>query len=296
MVRLNIRQFTSCVDFKRSSITILFSIMLVILGGCSKKKIDSSSDERLKKSIEAVKASLNEEKKKEFEEAIQAIAFSDIGNIFEAAANPDSIKRKIKDKLDGKTADEVIDEGNRIITERKEKEREQSIDEIKEIQSKLAELEVKRLKTEQDREKLKQFKVLRSRFYYNKSSFTEEPAIELTVKNDTTYPVSRAYFDGVLATPGRVVPWVVDSFNYSISGGLEPGEEVTWQLSPNMFGEWGKAPKDRNDMVLTVNVTRIDGADNKPIFDSEFSEWDKEKLKELSNRIEELKKNLVKLQ
>lgn len=271
---------------------IAMLILVTLVAGCGDKKVDSSTDETLKSSIEAVKSSLNEEKKKEFEDAIQALAFSEIGNIFEAAANPDGMQRKIKDKLNGKTADEIIAEGNRIIAERKKKEKEQALNEIEEINTKIAELEQKRSAAENAKEDLKKFNVVRSRFYFQKSSFMEEAIIELTVKNQTQHAVSRAYFQGVLASPGRSVPWVQDSFNYKISGGLEPGEQVTWKLSPNMFGEWSKAPKDRKDMVLTVSVTRIDGADEKPIYDSEFSKWDKEKLEELNERLIELKKTV----
>jgi len=271
---------------------IAMLILVTLVAGCGDKKVDSSTDETLKSSIEAVKSSLNEEKKKEFEDAIQALAFSEIGNILEAAANPDGMQRKIKDKLNGKTADEIIAEGNRIIAERKKKEKEQALNEIEEINTKIAELEQKRSAAENAKEDLKKFNVVRSRFYFQKSSFMEEAVIELTVKNQTQHAVSRAYFQGVLASPGRSVPWVQDSFNYKISGGLEPGEQVTWKLSPNMFGEWSKAPKDRKDMVLTVSVTRIDGADEKPIYDSEFSKWDKEKLEELNERLIELKKTV----
>lgn len=269
---------------------IAMVILATLVSGCGDKKVDSSTDEKFKSSIESVKSSLTDEKKKEFEEAVQVMAFSEIGNIFEAAANPDGMQRKIKDKLHGKTADEIISEGNRIIAERKKKEREQAISEIAETKTKIAELEQKRSDTEKAKEDLKKFNVVRSRFYFQKGSFREEAVIELTVKNETKHPVSRAYFQGVLSSPGRSVPWVQDSFNYKISGGLEPGEQVTWKLSPNMFGEWSKAPKDRNDMVLTVTVSRIDGADEKPIYDSEFSEWDKNRLEELNKRLSELQK------
>lgn len=240
--------------------------------------------------MESVKSSLTEEEKKEFEEAVQIMAFSEIGNIFEAAANPDGMQRKIKDKLNGKTADEIIAEGNQILAERKKKEREQAINEIEEINIKIAELEKKRSEAEKAKEDLKKFNVLRSRFYFQKSSFLEEAVIELTVKNETTQPVSRAYFNGVLSSPGRSIPWVQDSFNYKILGGLEPGEQATWKLSPNMFGEWSKAPKDRNDMVLTVSVYRIDGADEEAIYDSNFSEKDSDRLEELNQRLSELQK------
>lgn len=271
-------------------------IILILLSGCGDKKIDSSSDERLKKSMDAVKTSLDEEKKKEFEEAIQAIAFSETGDTFEVASKQDAALRKIKDKLNGKTAAEIIAEGEKLIIERKKKEHEEVINEINEVKIKISELDQKQAKAEQDKESLKQFKVLRSLFYWSKSVYVESPVIELTVRNDTKYPVSRAYFHGVLSTPGRSVPWIQDSFDHTISGGLEPGEEATWKLEPDMLSEWGNAPRDRNDMVLTVSVTRIDGLDEKAIFDCEFSEQEQKTLKELLERLEELQKKLSKLE
>lgn len=270
--------------------SILVAILAVLVSGCGDKKVDSSTDEKFKSSIEIVKNSLPDEKKQEFEEAVKVLALSEVGNLFEAAANPEGVQRKIKDKLHGKTAEEIISEGNLIIAERKKKEREQAVIEIEETKAKIAELENKKSEAEKAKENLQLFKVVRSRLYFQESLYRDEAVIELTVKNETPHAISRAYFNGVLASPGRSVPWVQDSFNYKISGGLEPGEEVTWKLSPNMFGEWSKAPKDRNDTVLTVTVTRIDGSDEKPIYDSEFSERDESKIVELNKRLVELQK------
>lgn len=91
-----------------------------------------------------------------------------------------------------------------------------------------------------------------------------QPLITLTVKNELGESISRAYFEGTLKSFGRSVPWIKETFNYSISGGLEPGEEVTWKLEPNMFSEWGKvdAPKDAK---LTLRVVELDGVDKKKI-------------------------------
>jgi hypothetical protein len=268
---------------------IIFMIISFVFSGCGQKKVDSTNDESFKKSMEEVEKSLNENKKKDFESAVQTIAFSKFGNIFEAAANPDGMQMKIKESLNGKTADAIITEGKQIQAE-------QIITEVKELKVKIAELKAKELKAEQDKEKLKQFEVERSRFYFNNDNpFITQAVIELTVKNNTKYPVSKAYFHGILATPGRSIPWVEDDFNYAISGGLEPGEEVTWHLSPNMFGGWSNAPKDRNDMVLTVSVNRIDGADEKPIFEADFSKSDKEELETSINRLGELQKDSAKL-
>jgi len=274
------------------NIIVVLSLLSLLLIGCSQKRIDSTSEESMKSSIETIKETLTEEKKVEFEEAIKAISLAEIGNIFEAAANKEGIQRKIKDKLNGKTADEIIAEGNRIITERKKKEHEQLVSELEEKNNELKELENKMNEAETAKANLEKFKVLRSRFYYQKSSFLEEAVIELTVKNETDKAVSRAYFEGTLATPGRTIPWVQDSFNYQISGGLEPGEKTTWKLTPNMFSDWSKAPKDKGNLVLTVNVTRIDGADEQPIYNSEFSDYDKERMDKLKQTISELESSI----
>jgi hypothetical protein len=268
-----------------------WSLLLVgisLLVGCGEKKVDSTSDESLKTSISTIKESLTEQKKEEFEKAVKVLAFSGVTNIFQAAANPDGVQQKMKEKLNGKTADEIIAASNDILAARKVKEREQAAKEIEEIKTNILALEKQKSDAEKAKDNLKKFAVLRSRFYYQKSSYREEAVIEVTVKNNTEHAVSRVYFDGVLASQGRSVPWVSDSFNYSIAGGLEPGEEVTWKLTPNRFGAWGKAPKDRDDMLLTVSVNRIDGADEKEIFNSAVSKSTEKKLVKLNKRLEKL--------
>lgn len=274
-----------------------FSLLLVgvfFLSGCGEKKVDSTSDESLKASISTVKESLTEQKRKKLEEAITVLSLSSVGNLFEVAANPDGIQRKMKEILHDKTADQIIAESDNILAERKVKEKEQAAKEIKEIKTDISTLEKQKLDAEKAKDELKKFTVLRSRYNYEKNEYYESTTIELTVKNNTKHAISRAYFDGVLTSPGRTIPWVVDSFNYSIAGGLEAGEEVTWKLSMNRFGAWSKAPKDRDDMVLTVSVNRIDGADKKAIFNSAFSESNKNKLVKLNKRLEKLN-NLLKL-
>lgn len=272
---------------KRLIVIIVFSIFMT---GCGQKTVDASTDESLKTSVEAMKKNLTTEQKTQFEDAVAVLAFSGVGNIFEAAANPEGMERRMKDSLNGKTIDEIINEANLIVAERQKKEKEQAIIEVEEIKSNIVDLEQKRSDAENASESLTNFKVDRSRFYYQESSYTNKPVIELTVTNNTENAVSRAYFEGVLSSPGRSVPWVQETFNYQIAGGLEPAETATWKLSPNMFGEWRNAPKDRKDMVLTVTVTRIDGADEKPIYDSEFSENNDKELKTLKDRLVELEK------
>ena len=126
----------------------------------------------------------------------------------------------------------------------------------------------------------------KSRFYQKAQAYGlgNQPIIEITVNNGTGSAVARAYFKGTIASPGRSVPWLVESFNYSISGGLEPGETQSWSLAPNQFSDWGKveAPKDA---IFTVTVERLDGADGKPLFDAgAFTERDAIRLTTLQEK------------
>lgn len=259
-------------------ISVILCLGFLFIAGCSKPKIDATSDETLKASIEKVRESLPEGNRKEFDEAIQVLAFSnlDLGTVFsDAMSGTNTSVSSMKDALAGKTGFEVIQEAEKLKVERQAKEKEQALQEIKE-------LEEKRIKAEEARSQLSSFKITRSRFYKRRREYLgPEPIIELTVQNETKFPVSRAYFTGTLASPGRAVPWLKDQFNYEISGGLEPGEKATWSLAPNMFSDWGKveAPKDA---VLTVTVEQLDGADGESLFSRrDFDDNDMERLTSL---------------
>jgi hypothetical protein len=139
---------------------------------------------------------------------------------------------------------------------------------------------------------LKLFDVVGARFYFAKNTFSDEPVIELTVLNKTAYPVSKAHFYGTLKSPGRSIPWLEEEFSYEIRGGLEPGEQATWKLAPNIFGDWAEVPKNRNDMILYVQTTGIDGADGEPIIDFVTNDDYNKREFELNTRLAELQKVL----
>ncbi len=253
---------------------------LVLLGGCGGPTIDASSDEALKQSIENVRQALSDSERAKFDEAISILALSQIDMktlLADGVLGSGSLEGKVRQSLDGKTGEQVIAEAERIRTERKGKDRQQALDEIQE-------LEAKRAKTEIAREQLKEFKVLRSRFYLRERQFMgKQPVIELTVKNGTQVAVSRAYFEGTLASPNRSVPWHKEAINYTIPGGLEPGEEADWTLVPNMFSDWADVDGP-SGAVFTVTVERLDGPDGEPIYSTkEFGEYDQKRLRELKS-------------
>lgn len=265
---------------------VLLATTVLFLTSCD-KKIDGSSEEAFESSIEEVKATLDEDKKEKFEEALALIAFEGIDlESFMQEDGSDEITSEIASKLDGKTAEEILAEGERIQAEIAREEKEQARQEIGELYQQMD-------AAKQDKQMLEKFEIKRSLFYKQKSGeyfVSVDPIIELTVLNGTDKAVSRAYFKGTLASPERSVPWIEDNFNYSISGGIEPGEEVTWKLAPNEFSDWGQvdAPEDA---VLTVEVTQLDGANGDEIYSiNDFGEGEEERLEELLKEYPDLKK------
>jgi hypothetical protein len=142
-----------------------------------------------------------------------------------------------------------------------------------------------RAEAEAAKASLARFEVEQARFYFSEDRFSSDPVIDLTVRNGTSHTVSRFYCRGVLSSPDRETPWVEDNFNYSVRGGIQPGETKQFKLAPNMFGEWGKAPKDRDDLELSVTAYRIDGPDEEELFPSTFSEDDAARLAALEAMI-----------
>jgi hypothetical protein len=257
----------------------LFLITITFLFVSCAKRIDTSSEEKMQASIAEVKMSLDDQKKKEFEEALQLIILNgmNLEGLLKGETNEDDMIQGYKDLLDGKTADEVIEEGQRIRAEMEAKKKAEAKSEIEELYAMQKE-------AKENKKMLEKFEIKRSRFYKRKQGeyyITEQPIIELTVFNGTGHAISRAYFTGTLASPDRSVPWLKDDFNYEISGGLEPGEEVTWYLAPNEFSDWGTVDAPR-DAILTVEVNQLDGPDGERLYSVwDFDEDDHQRLEAL---------------
>jgi len=219
-------------------------------------------------------------KRTEFDNAVRDLALADVDfkDFMAQGQKPgvDILASKMKERLNGKTGQQILADAAKLREERERKEREQAISEIAELQKKQADAAAAK-------QKLAEFQVTRSRFYIDEGAFVTKPVIELSVTNRTSSPVSRAYFHGVVASPGRAVPWISENFNYSISGGLEKGESATWRLNPNMFSAW--STKTPQDAVFTVEVVRLDGPDGKPLYDAEgLSDSENERLAELKKK------------
>lgn len=256
---------------------VLGTLMVGALLGCPTPTVDATSDETMKASVAEMTSSFDEAQLKKFSESLMAVALADLtmADVMSGKKAGDSSADTFK-KLHGKTAEEVMAMAESIRETRLANERAQALSEIGDLQTKLKSSEAAKVG-------LAKFEVVKSRFYKQAQRFGRaKPIIELSVKNGTDRPISRAYFVGTLATPGRSIPWLKESFNYSISGGLEPGETAKWSLAPNQFGAWGTV-ENKQDAVLTVEVVRLDGANDVTLFSAEFSDADQQRLESLKS-------------
>lgn len=258
---------------------VMVPLLIAPFLACSAPRIDTTSDEAMKESVAKVRERLPEPRRPAFDQAMQTLAFNQINlsQIFSTgqAPDPNAAAADFKTLVNGLTGEEVIAAADRVIAAQKAKERERALQEI-------AELVKERDQARAAAAELAKFEVLRSRFYKGREVFgTRQPVIELRVRNGTQHPVSRAYFKGRITSPGRAVPWLEEDFNYPIAGGIEPGEEASWKLAPNMFSAWGTvhAPPDAG---LEVTVTELDGADGESVLSvREFTSEDQARLEAL---------------
>jgi hypothetical protein len=255
----------------------LAGLLLIGLTGCGDPTIDTSTDAAMEESVAEVRESLDPEMRARFDTAMMTVGMSGVSleTLMAGETGAASLASQIKGKLEGRTGEEVIQMADSIRAAEEAERRRQA-------QQEIAELEERKKRAETAEAKLSDFEIQRSRFEMRESYFgTEEPIIELTVRNGLDVAVSRAYFTGTLQSEGRSVPWIQEDFNYQISGGLEPGETATWRLAPNQFGPWGQVDAP-SDAVLTVRVKRLDGPDGEPLFGGDrWGSDDQERLDEL---------------
>ena len=261
---------------------LVASLLAMSIAACSGPTLDMSTEESAKESMKKVRDSLPADKQAEFQGAVMLVTMSgvDIAALMGGKEGAEKAITSGKDALDGKNAEEVIALAQQIAASREAKKRDAALQEI-------AELEEKQAAAQKAMEELRKIEVSRARFYYRERQYLRPtPVIEITVKNGTEHAVSRLYFRGVIASAGRSVPWHNGEFNYSIPGGMEPGETQELALEPNMFGDWARVEAP-DDAVFTVTVERADGADEKPLYDaSVLSSREEKRLAELKKKFQ----------
>ncbi|MGL6339986.1 MAG: DUF6694 family lipoprotein, partial [Waterburya sp.] len=264
----------------RSTITILIFVSLLFTS-CS-SRINTSSKSKMESSIEKVRQSLPENKREEFDMSLQWLLFIQRLEYMESIIGERSTTNnsELNIELEGKTGLEIIALAENLQKDFYKEEQEQVRQEIKELEN-------KKVSAENDKRELAKFKVISYRFYKQQEEYYgEELIIELTMKNETTHPISQGYFIGTLATPNRAVPWLQKLFSYSIPGGLEPGEEINLRLLVQQYKSKLNIANIPQNAVFNVEVKQLDGANKQPLFSMcKFTPEDEQRLKELKESL-----------
>lgn len=259
---------------KRLYITA-FAVCLFLIAACSQgmdTPIKASTEKEFEKSMKGLSKGLSQEEKNTLLGAMGYLAIKD-ESIFSllTPVNPDSFNEKVLSTWDGKTPNQIIKEANKERLTIKKKE-------VENVRAEIHELKLKKVMYDANAQELDNIIISNPRFYHRKEIFSNQPIIEFDIENRSNTPLSRIYCHGIVSTPGRSVPWISEDFNYSISGGLEPGEKLHLSLAPNMFSEWGdKDAASRTDTVLSIELINFEGPEGDKIVPS-FSEYEEKRL------------------
>ena len=240
------------------------SLTTLMIAGCSDPKIDTSSMPAAVVSVEKVRDSLPTYKRDEFDQALTIIAmssFSGIDLLNAQRMNAAEIAESANAYMHGLTGDEVIERADKMLRERRAREREQAL-------QTLDRLETKQASAAHDQQQRAQVSIESADYYISTSPYGAfEPVIDLQVTNGSEQVISELFLHGVLTSPDRETPWVDEKFYYVIAGGLAPGETAQWSLAPNRFGPWGNNQIPRNT-ELTLTLQGINDAQGEPLWNS----------------------------
>lgn len=100
---------------------ISIALITILLSGCGEPKIDASTKQSMNDSIQKIADTLSTEKRTEFSNAIKIVLKKQIGTKplmqFGQSFDASAFERKIREALDNKTADQIIDEAAEIKKE-----------------------------------------------------------------------------------------------------------------------------------------------------------------------------------
>ncbi|MGM0831717.1 MAG: DUF6694 family lipoprotein [Pseudomonadota bacterium] len=240
------------------------SLTTLMIAGCSDPKIDTSSMPAAVVSVEKVRDSLPTYKRDEFDQALTIIAmssFSGIDLLNARRMNAAEVAESANAYMHGLTGDEIIERADRMLRERRAREREQALQTLDRLENKQA-------NATYDQQQRAQVRLENADYYISTSPYGAfEPVIDLQVTNNSDQVISELLLHGVLTSPDRETPWVDETFYYVIADSLAPGETDQWSLAPNRFGPWGNNQIPR-DTKLTLTLQGVNDVQGNPLWNS----------------------------
>ena len=233
---------------------------LGVLGaGCGPNTLETSSVEKLEKSLTVLREQSELEQRDRLDEALrylvgeEAIVTSDEG---EEPSHPELVLA-LYEPLKGMTADGIIAEAMR--------------ERLDEVQSAVTVLEQAKIGSDKARAELDRFKLEKSRVYKRNRGFLEWPVIEFKAENNTDDVVWLIHFRAGLMRPGYDEPWLVETFDQLVLNGLAPGDRDLWRIEPEQQ-EWVNLIDPHPDFRFTLEIMRLEGLGGTEIAGTEWGD------------------------
>ena len=239
---------------------------LGVLGvGCGPSTLETSSVEKLEKSLAVLREQSELEQRDRLDEALrylvgeEAIVTSDEG---EEPSHPELVLA-LYEPLKGMTADGIIAEAMR--------------ERLDEVQSAVTELEQAKIGSDEARAELGRFKLEKSRVYKRNRGFLEWPVIEFKAENNTDDVVWLIHFRAALMRPGYDEPWLIETFDQLVLNGLAPGDRDLWRIEPEQR-EWVTLIDPHPDFRFTLEIMRLEGLGGTEIAGTEWGDIEEMRL------------------
>lgn len=248
--------------------------LTVLLVACGSPRLDTSSAEALKSSMEDVRSSLGDAERKEFDEYVG----KNLPLVVMMGGLTGVTPQQVFEPMNGMTGTEMIAFAKKRKEESDAKKREKN-------EAKLAEFEKRIADRAAELELLKKITIDKPRIVESNHRFMREVDLVATVTNGLDVPLKWVGFRHELKSQDRSVPWNEDDDAFfSAEGGLEPGETK----EAKAIGRFGysllmKQMGEHPEAVLSVSVIDATKPDDTRIPSvpelSDYEKRDYEKLK-----------------
>ena len=248
----------------------------VIGAGCGPNTLETSSVEKLEKSLTVLREQSELEQRDRLDEALkylvgeEAIVTSEEGD---EPSHPELILA-LYEPLKGMTAEGIIAEAMRTRLE--------------EVQSAVTDLEQARIGSDEARAELDHFKLEKSRVYKRNRGFLEWPVIEFKAENNTDEVVWLIHFRAALLRPGYDEPWLVETFDQLVLNGLAPEEPDLWRIEPEQQ-VWVNLIDPHPDFRFTLEIMRLEGLGGTEIAGTEWGDIEEMRLDLYTNTLEKIR-------
>jgi hypothetical protein len=249
---------------------------LGVLGvGCGPTTLETSSVEKLEKSLTVLREQGEIEQRERLDEALQYLVGEEavLEDEAEDPSHPELVLA-LYQPLKGMTAEGIIAEAMRKR--------------LDEVQSAVTELEQARVGSDEARAELDRFKLEKSRVYKRNRGFLEWPVIEFKAENNTDDVIWLIHFRAALMRPGYAEPWLVETFDQLVLNGLAPEDRDLWRIEPEQQ-EWVSLIDPHPDFRFTLEIMRLEGLGGTVIAGTEWGDIEEVRLGLYSATLEKIR-------